>query len=147
MQHLDSKDFDLSPYNAPCLFLSPQGYKAQAEMVMERLGALVAGCEARRESIVIEGVHLSPNAVMRLMGRHASVVPFLVYIRYTRLVLVLGLQPEAFALVCAPGRVARRGHAAHEPPRLRRVPSLVCIRYTEFDTHACSSRGYTYGAD
>lgn len=56
---------------------------------MERLGALVAGCEARRESIVIEGVHLSPNAVMRLMGRHASVVPFLVYIRYTRFVLVI----------------------------------------------------------
>lgn len=38
--------------------------------------------EARRESIVIEGVHLAPNAVMRLMTKHSSVVPFLVYIRY-----------------------------------------------------------------
>ena len=37
--------------------------------------------EARQESIVIEGVHLAPNAVMRLMARHPSVVPFLVYIR------------------------------------------------------------------
>jgi 2-phosphoglycerate kinase len=37
--------------------------------------------ESRRESIVIEGVHLAPNAVMRLMGKHPSVVPFLVYIR------------------------------------------------------------------
>ena len=38
--------------------------------------------EARQESIVIEGVHLAPNAVMRLMAKHPSVVPFLVYIRY-----------------------------------------------------------------
>jgi hypothetical protein len=37
--------------------------------------------ESRRESIVIEGVHLAPNAVMRLMAKHPSVVPFLVYIR------------------------------------------------------------------
>lgn len=48
---------------------------------MDSLTGLVGGFEARRESIVIEGVHLAPNAVLRLMARHPSVVPFLVYIR------------------------------------------------------------------
>ncbi len=59
-----------------------QGYKAQSALVMERLSSFIAGAEARRESIVVEGVHLAPNAVVRLMERHASIVPFLIYIRW-----------------------------------------------------------------
>lgn len=57
-----------------------QGYKAQSEMVLESLDKLIGACEERSESMVVEGVHLSLNAVIRLMGRHASIVPFLVHI-------------------------------------------------------------------
>ena len=36
-----------------------RGYKAQSARVLEHVDALLAGCEARRQSVVIEGVHLS----------------------------------------------------------------------------------------
>ena len=48
--------------------------------MVETLERLVAGCEARRESLVVEGVHLSLNFVVRLMQRHPSIIPFLIYI-------------------------------------------------------------------
>lgn len=57
-----------------------QGYKAQSEMVLESLDKLIGACEGRRESMVVEGVHLSLNAVIRLMQKHPSIVPFLVHI-------------------------------------------------------------------
>ena len=57
-----------------------QGYKAQSGRVVETLERLVAGCEARRESLVVEGVHLSLNFVVRLMQRHPSIIPFLIHI-------------------------------------------------------------------
>ena len=47
---------------------------------MERVEKLVSVCEARNESMVTEGVHLSINAVIRIMARHPCVLPFLVYI-------------------------------------------------------------------
>ena len=49
-------------------------------MVLESLDKLIGTCEARSESMVVEGVHLSLNAVMRLMQKHPSIVPFLVHI-------------------------------------------------------------------
>lgn len=64
-----------------CAALAPQGYKAQADMVLAHLERLLSGCLARNESVVVEGVHLSLNAVMRLMARHPAIVPFLVHIR------------------------------------------------------------------
>ena len=67
------------PYPAGGLAL-PRGYKAQSEMVLESLDSLIRACEGRRESLVVEGVHLSLNAVVRLMGRHPSIVPFLIHI-------------------------------------------------------------------
>lgn len=57
-----------------------QGYKAQCDPVVERVERLVARCEARNESLVLEGVHLSINAVVRIMDKHPCVLPFLVYI-------------------------------------------------------------------
>ena len=48
--------------------------------MVETLERLVAACEARRESLVVEGVHLSLNFVVRLMQRHPSIVPFLIHI-------------------------------------------------------------------
>lgn len=63
-----------------CRTASVQGYKAQSEMVLESLDKLIGACEGRRESMVVEGVHLSLNAVIRLMAKHPSIVPFLVHI-------------------------------------------------------------------
>ncbi|KAI3425141.1 hypothetical protein D9Q98_008912 [Chlorella vulgaris] len=56
------------------------GYKAQSARVLEHVDRLLTGCEARRQSIVVEGVHLSLSMVVRMMQRHPSVVPFLVHI-------------------------------------------------------------------
>lgn len=47
---------------------------------MERVEKLVSVCEARNESMVMEGVHLSMNAIVKIMAKHPSVLPFLVYI-------------------------------------------------------------------
>ncbi len=62
------------------VLLHIQGYKAQSEMVLESLDKLIGACEGRKESMVVEGVHLSLNAVIRLMQKHPSIVPFLVHI-------------------------------------------------------------------
>ena len=59
-----------------------QGYKAQSDLVLEHLDGLLAGALGRGESLIVEGVHLSLNAVMRLMARHAAIVPFLIHIRW-----------------------------------------------------------------
>ena len=85
-----------------------QGYKAQSEMVLESLDKLIRTCEARSESMVVEGVHLSLNAVMRLMQKHPSIVPFLVHIsneakhreRFAVHSLGLLLAPERHAHEC-----------------------------------------------
>ncbi|XP_074272110.1 P-loop NTPase domain-containing protein LPA1 homolog 1-like [Silene latifolia] len=57
-----------------------QGYKAQSEMVIESLDRLITAWEERKESVIIEGVHLSLNFVMGLMKKHPSIVPFMIYI-------------------------------------------------------------------
>ncbi|KAF7823368.1 P-loop NTPase domain-containing protein LPA1-like protein 1-like [Senna tora] len=57
-----------------------EGYKAQSEMVIDSLDRLITAWEERKESVVIEGVHLSLNFVMGLMKKHPSIIPFMVYI-------------------------------------------------------------------
>ena len=57
-----------------------QGYKGQCELVLESLQRLIASCEARRESLVCEGVHLHLGHIIKLMAAHPSIVPFLIYI-------------------------------------------------------------------
>eukprot|EP00887_Chlorella_sp_A99_P008070 scaffold12.g8070.t1 len=57
-----------------------RGYKAQSERVVGHLRHLIAACEARRQSLVVEGVHLSLSLVGELMGAHPSIVPFLIHI-------------------------------------------------------------------
>ncbi|KAL6601492.1 hypothetical protein ACP70R_044712 [Stipagrostis hirtigluma subsp. patula] len=57
-----------------------EGYKAQSEMVIDSLDRLITTWEDRKESVVIEGVHLSLNFVMGLMRKHPSVIPFMIYI-------------------------------------------------------------------
>lgn len=60
--------------------MAVEGYKAQSEMVIDSLDRLITAWEDRKESVVVEGVHLSLNFVMGLMKKHPSVVPFMVYI-------------------------------------------------------------------
>ncbi|XP_024399208.1 P-loop NTPase domain-containing protein LPA1 homolog 1 [Physcomitrium patens] len=70
--------------NGECLVsakvMAVQGFKAQSEMVMDSLDRLITGWEKRRESVVVEGVHLSLNFVMGLMKKHPSIIPFMIYI-------------------------------------------------------------------
>uniref|UniRef100_A0A1J3HXC9 P-loop NTPase domain-containing protein LPA1-like protein 1 n=1 Tax=Noccaea caerulescens TaxID=107243 RepID=A0A1J3HXC9_NOCCA len=60
--------------------MAVEGYKAQSEMVIDNLDRLITSWEERKESVVVEGVHLSLNFVMGLMKKHPSIVPFMVYI-------------------------------------------------------------------
>ncbi|KAJ8768740.1 hypothetical protein K2173_023644 [Erythroxylum novogranatense] len=57
-----------------------EGFKAQSEMVIDSLDRLITAWEERKESVVVEGVHLSLNFVMGLMKKHPSIVPFMIYI-------------------------------------------------------------------
>ncbi|XP_041991237.1 P-loop NTPase domain-containing protein LPA1 homolog 1-like isoform X1 [Salvia splendens] len=68
-----------------CDLISPkrmaiEGFKAQSEMVIDSLDRLITAWEERKESVVVEGVHLSLNFVMGLMKKHPSVIPFMIYI-------------------------------------------------------------------
>lgn len=56
------------------------GYKAQCGLLSGHLETLIEGCEARMQSLICEGVHLNISTVVKLMSRHPSVLPFLVYI-------------------------------------------------------------------
>ncbi|XXG40187.1 hypothetical protein AAC387_Pa01g0968 [Persea americana] len=60
--------------------LAIEGYKAQSEMVIDSLDRLITAWEGRKESVVVEGVHLSLNFVMGLTKKHPSIIPFLIYI-------------------------------------------------------------------
>ncbi|OIS96543.1 p-loop ntpase domain-containing protein lpa1 -like 2 [Nicotiana attenuata] len=60
--------------------MAVEGFKAQSEMVIDSLDRLITAWEERKESVVVEGVHLSLNFVMGLMKKHPSVIPFMVYI-------------------------------------------------------------------
>lgn len=42
-----------------------EGYKAQSEMVIDSLDRLITAWEERKQSVVVEGVHLSLNFVVR----------------------------------------------------------------------------------
>lgn len=57
-----------------------RGYKAQSEAVVHRIEHLIAKFEIRNESSIIEGVHLSPGFITKMMGSHPSIIPFLVHI-------------------------------------------------------------------
>ncbi|CAI9776473.1 unnamed protein product [Fraxinus pennsylvanica] len=57
-----------------------EGFKAQSEMVIDSLDRLISAWEERKESVVVEGVHLSLNFVMGLMKKHPSIIPFMIYI-------------------------------------------------------------------
>ncbi|KAK6926743.1 hypothetical protein RJ641_008462 [Dillenia turbinata] len=71
--------------NSATEFISPkqmaiEGFKAQSEMVIDSLDRLITAWEERKESVIVEGVHLSLNFVMGLMKKHPSIIPFMIYI-------------------------------------------------------------------
>ncbi|XP_022755613.1 LOW QUALITY PROTEIN: P-loop NTPase domain-containing protein LPA1 homolog 2-like [Durio zibethinus] len=60
--------------------MAVEGFKAQSEMVIDSLDRLITAWEERKESVIVEGVHLSLNFVMGLMKKHPSIIPFMIYI-------------------------------------------------------------------
>ncbi|KAG0493747.1 hypothetical protein HPP92_004741 [Vanilla planifolia] len=57
-----------------------EGFKAQSEMVIDGLDRLITAWEDQKQSVIVEGVHLSLNFVMGLMKKHPSIIPFMIYI-------------------------------------------------------------------
>lgn len=46
--------------------MAVEGYKAQSEMVIDSLDRLITSWEEQKESVIVEGVHLSLNFVVRI---------------------------------------------------------------------------------
>jgi len=72
--HTSSK-FDIYTSEAACgaterlnsKQMAVEGFKAQSEMVIDSLDRLITSWEERKESVVVEGVHLSLNFVVCLI--------------------------------------------------------------------------------
>lgn len=47
--------------------MAVEGFKAQSEMVIDSLDRLITAWEERKESVVVEGVHLSLNFVVNIL--------------------------------------------------------------------------------
>ncbi|KAL8141531.1 LOW QUALITY PROTEIN: hypothetical protein V2J09_014563 [Rumex salicifolius] len=71
----DAQSSDVGPKQ-----MAIEGFKAQSEMVIDSLDRLITAWEDRKESVIVEGVHLSLNFVMGLMKKHPSIIPFMIYI-------------------------------------------------------------------
>ncbi|TMW67773.1 hypothetical protein Poli38472_007445 [Pythium oligandrum] len=57
-----------------------RGYKLQSEVVLEKLDQVLTMFERRKQSLVVEGVHLNTDQMMELVKRHPNCVPFVIYI-------------------------------------------------------------------
>ncbi|EKX37457.1 hypothetical protein GUITHDRAFT_58146, partial [Guillardia theta CCMP2712] len=57
-----------------------RGYSEQSRLVFDRLESVIAVYEARREPLIVEGVHLTMENIAALMEKHPSCIPFLIYI-------------------------------------------------------------------
>ena len=69
VQNEKSADQKLEPGSNNTDLISPkqmaiEGFKAQSEMVIESLDRLITAWEERKESVIVEGVHLSLNFVV-----------------------------------------------------------------------------------
>lgn len=49
-----------------------EGYKAQSEMIIGSLDRLITTWEERKESLIVEGVHLSLNFVVSIVKNHVA---------------------------------------------------------------------------
>lgn len=57
------------------------GHQRQCECVYEHLRAVIADYNYRKESLVVEGVHLSVDIIKKLMKSFSSVLPFVIIIK------------------------------------------------------------------
>ncbi|CAH0479413.1 unnamed protein product [Peronospora belbahrii] len=57
-----------------------KGYKMQSGLVLEKLDRVLTMFEERKQSLVVEGVHLNTNDLLMLVKKHPTCVPFVIYI-------------------------------------------------------------------
>lgn len=57
-----------------------RGYTLQSDVVLEKLDRVLTMFEERRQSLVVEGVHLNTDRMVELVKRHPNCVPFVIYI-------------------------------------------------------------------
>ncbi len=57
-----------------------KGYNAQCEIVLKELENVLDKIIGRKESAVIEGVHISSKFIQSMMKKHLYTIPFVVYI-------------------------------------------------------------------
>uniref|UniRef100_H3GRW2 Zeta toxin domain-containing protein n=1 Tax=Phytophthora ramorum TaxID=164328 RepID=H3GRW2_PHYRM len=57
-----------------------RGYKMQSELVLEKLDRVLTMFEERKQSLVVEGVHLNTDDLLTLVKKHPTCVPFVIYI-------------------------------------------------------------------
>ncbi|OZJ05292.1 hypothetical protein BZG36_01951 [Bifiguratus adelaidae] len=56
------------------------GFEEQSNLVCGRINDIIDNYNARRESLIIEGVHLSIDNMRNLANRHQNCIPFLIHI-------------------------------------------------------------------
>lgn len=67
----DSRMSDAGPSTAELISpkqMAIEGFKAQSEMVIDSLDRLITAWEERKESVIVEGVHLSLNFVVSIFN-------------------------------------------------------------------------------
>lgn len=57
-----------------------KGYQMQSSLIQEKLEGLIEQFNEKKESIVIEGVHLTPDFMKKIARKYKNCVPFLIYI-------------------------------------------------------------------
>lgn len=57
-----------------------KGYKIQCGLVQERLERIIENYNDKNESIIIEGVHLTPDFMMKMVKKYKNCLPFEIYI-------------------------------------------------------------------
>lgn len=57
-----------------------KGYQLQSALIQEKIEGLIEQFNEKKESIVIEGVHLTPDFLKKIAKKYDNCVPFLIYI-------------------------------------------------------------------
>ncbi|ETV69676.1 hypothetical protein, variant [Aphanomyces astaci] len=57
-----------------------KGYTLQSDAVLEKLDLVLTMFEKRKQSLVVEGVHLNTEQMAELVRRHPNCIPFVIYI-------------------------------------------------------------------
>ncbi|KAE9027194.1 hypothetical protein PR002_g10732 [Phytophthora rubi] len=57
-----------------------KGYKMQSDLVLDKLDRVLTMFEERKQSLVVEGVHLNTDDLLTLVKKHPTCVPFVIYI-------------------------------------------------------------------